>query len=93
MMMMRVMVMGILPCQGLYLLLLHVQGSSCLLLRLAAAAPPSRSRLSLSRSLRDLLLLLLLPPPPVLRFLGGGAREMQPWQYHLPRGTFSSGGM
>lgn len=46
-----------------------------------------------SRSRRDLL---LLPPPLLLvalRFFGGGARVMQPWQYHLPRGTFSSGGM
>lgn len=27
------------------------------------------------------------------RFFGGGALEMQPWQYHLPRGTFIIGGI
>lgn len=27
------------------------------------------------------------------RFLGGGAFDMQPWQYHLPRGIFTIGGM
>jgi len=59
-----------------------------LLLSLRRLADPPESR---SLSLRDLLLLLAVPP--ALRFLGGGAREMQPWQYHLPRGTFSSGGM
>lgn len=27
------------------------------------------------------------------RFFGGGAFDMQPWQYHFPRGTFNNGGM
>lgn len=27
------------------------------------------------------------------RFFGGGAFAMQPWQYHLPRGTLFIGGM
>jgi len=59
-----------------------------LLLSLRRLADPPDS---LSLSLLDLL--LLPDVPPALLFFGGGAREMQPWQYHLPRGTFSSGGI